>query len=89
MRTLYHPDGNHFVWGIKCKFRSFDFDEIEDALKDGWFMSPMDFESSDNDGDGDLDYDEAKAYAAKHGVDIEGLHWKKAVKKVQEHINGN
>lgn len=89
MRTLYHPDGFSKVWGITCKFKSFYSDEVEQALKDGWFMSPIDFESSDNDGDGELDYDEAKAYAAENNIDIKGMHWKKAVKLVQDHINEN
>lgn len=45
MRTLYHPDGHADVWGVTCKFKSFEIDEVQEALKAGWFESPLDFNS--------------------------------------------
>lgn len=89
MRTLYHPEGQHDVWGIKCKFKSFDVDKIDQALKDGWFMSPLDFESGDSDGDGELELNEAKAYCKENGLETKGLHWKQIIKLAQDHINDN
>lgn len=91
MRTLYHPEGHLSVWGIKCKFKQFREEEVEQAIKDGWFKSPVDFEEAkaDTNDDGNVDFEEAKAYAVKHNLDISGLHWKKAVSLVKDHINGN
>lgn len=89
MRTLYHPDGNKSVWGVKCKFKSFDADQVDQALSDGWFMSPLDFESGDSNGDGELDIDEARDYCKEHNLETKGLHWKKVIKLAQDHINDN
>lgn len=87
MQTLYHPEGISEVWGVTCKFKTFNSDEIEQALKDGWFESPLDF--ADKNGDGEIDIEEARAYAEENDLDVEGLHWKKVIKAVQEHMNDN
>ena len=44
MITIYHPEGDKVIWGIKCNFKRIDEGELQESLDNGWFKSPLDFD---------------------------------------------
>lgn len=47
MRKLYKPGTMTTVWGIDCDFKDFASDEVDSALVNGWFISPLVFDAKE------------------------------------------
>ncbi len=49
---LYHPLGTDVIWGINCKYQTFERKEAEELLsrkgKEKWYKSPLDFPRAKN-----------------------------------------
>ena len=67
--------------------------DFEAKHKQGWRLTLDEAlavekeQSADANGDGTITLDEAKAYAADHNIDIEGIHHKTVIKMVKDHMN--
>ncbi len=49
---IYHPLGTDVIWGITCKFQTFERKEAEELLarkgKEKWYKTPLDFPKAKN-----------------------------------------
>jgi hypothetical protein len=45
---MYQPGDDQVIWNIKCNVKTFRDEEVEQAIADGWFASPEDFEKDED-----------------------------------------
>jgi len=84
MRKLYRPGDTTTVWGISCDFSDFGDDEVETALKAGWYANPLDFDTPNELMDETFTREELKKLARDYDIVIKNKSDLTLLKEIQD-----